>query len=82
MEPIDRQDELLREILFEAYVDCQMDCETSGKIPRDNTSALTRFRPAFEFVGAIQFGILIASLTTLLIFVVTRMILHFDIAWF
>lgn len=82
MEPMDHQEGLLQEILFEAYVDCQRDCETSGKIPRDDTSALVRFRPEFEFVGAIQFGILIASLTTLLIFVVTRMVLHFDITWF
>lgn len=82
MEVMDRQDGLLQEILFEAYVDCQKDCETSGKIPRDNTTALAHFRPAFELFGAIQLGIFIASLTTLFIFVVTRMVLHFDIAWF
>jgi len=82
MNPVDYQDELLQGILFEAYVDCQKDCETSGKIPRNENTVLSRYRPAFELVGAIQFGIFIACLTTLLIFVITRMVLHIDISWF
>lgn len=78
----DRKDEVLREILFETYVDCQKECEASGKMPRDDDTALARFRPALELVGAIQLGILIACVTTLINFLITRMVLHIDIPWF
>lgn len=82
MESVDRQDGLLQEILLEAYVECQKDCEGSGKIPHDNTSTLARFTHAYELVGAILFGIFIASLTMLLVFIVTRMVLHLEITLF
>ena len=74
-----REEERL-ELLLRAYLDVQGEQEVKGVLPRSGENVLTRLRGAFEFVGALQLGLLVACMSILLDFIIVVMIFHLDVA--
>jgi len=72
--------EELKELLLTAFLDVQQEQEQRGAQPRRDENVLARFRGVFEFIGAIQLGLLLAAVGVLLVFLVSRMMFHLDLA--
>lgn len=70
------------ELLLRAYLETQREQEASGALPRSGRTVLTRLRPLFECLGAIQVGALIACFTIFLNFLIVVMLLHLDVSRF
>ncbi|MEK8051150.1 hypothetical protein AACH10_12940 [Ideonella sp. DXS22W] len=66
-----------RDLLLQTYLEIEAAERASGRLPSGGT-VLTRFRALFEYGCAIVLGLLIASTCVLLVFVVTRVLLHVD----
>lgn len=79
-EPAGFQEEERADLLLRAYLDFRRELEEKGVVPREEKNVLTRFRGVFEFVGAIQLGLLTACFTILLNFVIVVMLLHLDLS--
>lgn len=73
------QDENLKQLLLETYLEVEQEQEADLSIPRSDSHSLGRFRRMFELLGAIHLGLLIACLTIFIEFVILRLILHLDI---
>ena len=79
-EPMGLQDEERADLLLRAYFEFRRELEGKGTVPREEKNVLTRFRGVFEFVGALQLGLLTACFTILLNFVIVVMFLHLDLS--
>ncbi len=71
-------DNTAREVLLETYIQVQDEQEKLGHLPDSSDNFLSRHSTLLQMTGAIQLGLLTASLTILLDFIVLRMILHLD----
>lgn len=78
--PAGLREEELEELLLRAYLEVQGDQEASGAIPPSGATVLARFRSVFEWVGAIQLGLLVACTTVLLNFLIVVMLFHIDLS--
>jgi len=74
------QDEVRDDLLLRAYSEFRRELEEKGAVPREEKNVLVRFRGVFEFVGALQLGLLTACFTILLNFVIVVMLLHLDLS--
>lgn len=76
--PARLSDEQLRELQLQAYLEVLQEAQQRGAVPRANHTVLARLRWLFEYAGALVLGLLVASSTMLVVFFVTRVILHVD----
>ena len=73
------RDEEFEALCLRAYFEAGESLEGKGALPRQAENVLARFRSVFEFVGAVQLGLLVASVSVLLNFVIVLMFLHLDV---
>jgi hypothetical protein len=78
--PSGLREEERAELLLRAYLEVEREQQERGALPRKRRNVLTRFRPLFECLGAIQLGLLIACLTIFLNFLLVVMLLHLDVS--
>jgi len=71
-------DATVRQILLETYMQVHDEQEKLGRLPDSSDNFLSRHSTFLQMIGAIHLGLLIASLTILLNYIVLRMILHID----
>ena len=79
MERSQLREEEFEALCLHAYFEAQESCETKGTLLRPEVNVLGRFRHVFEFIGAIQLGLLVACISILLNFMIVLMILHLDV---
>jgi len=79
MERAPLREEEFEALCLHAYAEAQESFEAKGKLPRPAGNLLARFRHVFEFIGAIQLGLLVACISILLNFMIVLLILHLDV---
>lgn len=67
-----------RELLLQTFLEVQQAEQARGTVPGERRTVLGRFRWFFEYACAVMLGLLIASTCMLMVFVVTRVLLHID----
>ena len=68
------------EVLWRTYLAVQREQQASGAMPRFDSTVLSRLSGLLALLGAVQLGVLVSCFGVLMVFVVTRMILHLDFA--
>jgi hypothetical protein len=77
-EPAALSEDDRREVLWRTYQSVQREQHEAGALAEFDRTLLTRLGAVLAFLGAVQLGILMSSVGMLMVYVVTRLILHLD----